>query len=284
MNLKSTLIRSAFLLAICAPWTWADLQAELDDYRSQKSALQAEIKKLDHRASQTDSIAKDEAKRFETTQKRQQEDLLRRQAELDTMQVRIAALAQEQQTEKGQQNAYQLQAENAKAFRIGLARNLARLAQELETLVAQSLPWDRESRLERIRALRHDLENGNAGPDEGLIRLRAIYSEEIRFGDEVVILNKPMTRQNGETVNARLLRIGNQWMMYTDEEEGKYGILIRTRKPEGGVDYTWREELSFEERAAVKLAIDVKLARKPPQMVRLPLSLTLPSIPGEKKP
>ena len=39
--------------------------------------------------------------------------------------------------------------------------------------------------------------------------------------------------------------------------------------------YEWNEELNLEERAAVKLAIDVKQAKKPPQIVKLPVSLSV---------
>lgn len=254
---------------------FADTQTDIDDFKAEKAVLLQEMKKLDIRIAQTDSLAKDEAKRFETTRTRQREDLERRKAELDSMQVKIALVAKEVQAEKNIQGTYSVQVDNAKSFRAGIAKSLALKCVDLEAIVAQSLPWDREPRLERIRALRRDLENGNAAPEEGLTRLQSLYTEEIRFGDEVTIHNRPMIRNDGETVNARILRMGNQWIIYTDEEESKYGVLIRKTGKKGTIEYSWREDLSFEERAAVKLAIDVKLARKPPQMVRLPLSLTL---------
>lgn len=254
---------------------YADTKSDIEDYKAQKAALQQELKKLDVRTAQTDSLAKEEARRFETTRSRQKEDLERRKAELDSMQIKIAAVAKELQEEKGRQGSYAVQVENAKSYRAGIAKSLAAKCSELESIVSSSIPWDREQRLDRIRALRRDLENGNAAPEEGLTRLQALFREEIRFGDEVTIHNRPMIRNDGETVNARILRLGNQWIVYTDEEEGKYGVLVRSAGKTGDVEYTWREDLSFEERSAVKLAIDVKLARKPPQMVRLPLSLTL---------
>lgn len=256
-------------------FVFADTQSDIDDYKAEKVALLQEMKKLDIRIAQTDSLAKDESKRFETTRSRQREDLERRKAELDSMQVKIALVAKDLQAEKNTQGTYSVQVDNAKSFRAGIGKSLALKCVDLETIVAQSLPWDREPRLERIRALRRDLENGNAAPEEGLTRLQSLYTEEIRFGDEVTIHNRPMIRNDGETVNARILRMGNQWVIYTNEEESKYGVLTRKAGKGGAIDYSWREELSFEERAAVKLAIDVKLARKPPQMVRLPLSLTL---------
>jgi hypothetical protein len=53
------------------------------------------------------------------------------------------------------------------------------------------------------------------------------------------------------------------------------------RKVENGkVNYEWNEDLNLEERAAVRLAIEVKQAKKPPQIVNLPVSLSV--VGGEK--
>jgi prefoldin subunit 5 len=272
--MNSLHIRIPLFLVLCASLAWSDLQADIEDFRNQKTALQAEIKKLDFRATQTDSIAKDEAKRFGITESRQQQDLERRKGELDALNTRIASLAKELQSEKSSQGNYSSRVEIAKSFRSSVGQKLAEHCADLEGLISHSLPWDRDIRLDRVRALRRDLENANASPEEGLTRLRAIYAEEIRFGDEVVVQNRPMIRSDGETVNARILRIGNMWIVYSDEEESKYGILVPSKNTKGIVEYTWKENLTFNERAAVKLALDVKLARKPPQMVRLPVSLS----------
>jgi len=253
----------------------ADTQSDIDDFKSQKLALQSELKKLDVRVTQTDSLAKDEAKRFVVTEQRQQDDIGRRKVEFDSLQVKIALVAKDLQAEKNKQSGYQLAVENTKSFRKGVTKDLAQHCRDLETLIAQSLPWDRESRLDRVGALRRDLETGNASPEEGLSRIRAIYAEETRFGDEVVLINRPMVRSDGETVNARVLRIGNQWMLYSDEDGNKYGLLVRSIGKDGKIAYSWKEDFSFEERTALKLAIEVKMARKPPQMVSLPLSLSI---------
>jgi hypothetical protein len=119
------------------------------------------------------------------------------------------------------------------------------------------------------------LENLSATPEEGFARLRAIYTEEIRLGDEVQFSNRPITRNNGEIVNANVLRIGNQWIVYQDDAGLLFGVLSRKIGKDGTSEYKWKEDLSFEERQAVKAAIDVKLARKPPQIVNLPLSLSI---------
>ena len=75
-------------------------------------------------------------------------------------------------------------------------------------------------------------------------------------------------------MNASILRIGNQWMVYVDENGSVYGRLER-KIENGNVVYEWNENLNLEERAAVKLAIEVKQAKKPPQIVNLPVSLSV---------
>ena len=61
---------------------------------------------------------------------------------------------------------------------------------------------------------------------------------------------------------------------YVDENGAQYGRLER-KIENGSVVYEWNENLNLEERAAVKLAIDVKQAKKPPQIVNLPVSLSV---------
>lgn len=269
------LFRSLSVLALCAGLACADLASDLEDYRSQKAALEADLKKLDQRIQSTDSLSRDEARRSALLQERYGADLQRRKAELDSMQVKMQRQAGELQKERNLQSSAQLSSDNAKSYRKALSQNLAGFAQLFENQVATTLPWDREDRVERIRALRRDLESGSATPEEGFSRLRALYTEEIRFGDEVAFAERPLVRKNGETVNAKVLRIGNQWMVYHDDEALRFGVLERRQGKDGKQDFVWREDLSFEERQAVKLAIDVKLARKPPQMVSLPLSLSI---------
>jgi predicted nucleic acid-binding Zn-ribbon protein len=250
-----------------APCAFASQDLDLEDYRSQKAALETEIKRLDQRIKSTDSLAKEEKKRSKVLQGRYQADLERRRAELDSLQANIRRQAAELQAVRNRQARAQNASDNVKAQRNALGKILVEMCSEFEKLVAQTLPWDRENRVARIQALRRDLESGNAEAEEGFSRLRAFYAEEIRFGDEIVVVNSLVTRRDGETVNARILRIGNQWMVYQDDDALRFGVLQR--------NYEWREDLSLEEKQAVKLAIDVKLARKPPQMVSLPLSLII---------
>ena len=88
-------------------------------------------------------------------------------------------------------------------------------------------------------------------PTYGMLVLE-VKGGEIRFEDGIVYI----------TVQGVVLR-SNEF----------YTVLVKDKN--GNVVYEWNEELNLEERSAVKLAIDVKQAKKPPQVVKLPVSLSV---------
>ena len=215
----------------------ADRDAEIRDLKLEKEKLNSEIQKLNR-------------------------------------QIKIKAVAGELQTERNKQARAKNRSDNVAAKRKALRAELAGISKKLEAQVAETLPWERESRLDRVKSLTRDIESGNASEEEGFSRLKSLIAEETKFGDEVAIINSPLTRKNGELINASILRIGNQWMVYSDENGTVFGTLVR-KVENGKVNYEWNEDLNLEERAAVRLAIDVKQAKKPPQIVNLPVSLSV---------
>jgi len=256
--------------------------AQSNDFEQQKAALLAEktgfesdIRKIDAQIAQTDSIAKAEKKFFAEQKTRQKADLERRQGEIGQLNQKLSELSAEINREKASIANSQIRVENTNSTRKALTARLLTYCRKLENFIKTGLPWDIEIRLERTSVLCQDLENSVATPEEGFARLRAIYAEEIRFGDEVQMSNRAITRSNGEVINANVLRIGNQWIVYQDDAGLLYGVLNRKVDKDGKYEYIWKENLSFEERQAVKTAIDVKLSRKPPQMVVLPLSFSI---------
>jgi DNA repair exonuclease SbcCD ATPase subunit len=266
---------SVIFLLISAVFAADDFEQQRDALLAEKQNIQNDIKKINTQIAQTDSLSRAEQKFGKEQQARQKADIERRQSEIEELKQKLSELNSEMQKEKNSISASQTQIENINATRKALGAQLATHCRQLENFIKTSLPWNTEVRLERTYALCQDLESGSATIEEGFARLRAIYAEEIRFGDEVQISNRAITRNNGEIVNANVLRIGNQWIVYQDEAGILYGILNRKIDNAGGYEYKWREDLSFEERQAVKTAIDVKLSRKPPQLVKLPLSLSI---------
>lgn len=266
-----SLALGALILAVAG---FADVDSDIRDLQLQKETLQGEIQKLNAQISATDSMLKADDKRFKTLQERFLADSERRKAEIDSLNSKIKNVASQLQEERSKQARAKNRSENVKAKRKALSLALVAISKQLEAQIEQTIPWEREARLDRAKALSRDLESGNASAEEGFSRLKALIAEEIKFGDEVAIINSPLTRKNGELINAQILRIGNQWMVYGDDNGTVYGALVR-KMENGKISYEWNEDLNLQERSAVKFALDVKQAKKPPQMVTLPVSLSI---------
>ncbi|MCQ2101097.1 MAG: DUF3450 domain-containing protein [Fibrobacter sp.] len=258
----------------------ADVDSDIRDMQLEKEKLNSEIAKLNSQIAATDSMLKADDKRYKTLQERYKQDKERRKSEIDSLNIKIKDVAGQLQQERNKQAHAKNRSENVKSKRKALSVALATISKRLEFQISQTLPWDRETRLDRAKSLTRDIEGGNASEEEAFSRLKALIAEETKFGDEVAIINSPLTRKNGELINAQILRIGNQWMVYADENATVFGSLVRKCGGDAGkgcasVEYEWNEDLNLEERAAVKFAIDVKQAKKPPQMVTLPVSLSI---------
>ena len=253
---------------------FADRDAEIRDLKLEKDKLNSEIQKLNRQIASTDSMLKADDSRYKTLQARYKADTERRRSEIDTLNAKIKNVAAELQTERNKQARAKNKSDNVASKRKALREELAGISKRLEAQVAQTLPWERESRLDRVKSLTRDIESGNASEEEAFSRLKSLVAEETKFGDEVAIINSPLTRKDGELINAAILRIGNQWMVYSDDNGTVFGVLVR-KMFDGKIVYEWNEDLNLEERAAVKLALDVKQAKKPPQVVKLPVSLSV---------
>ena len=268
------LLPFVLLVLLVSGQALADRASEIQDLKLEKEKLNSEIQKLNRQIASTDSMLKVDDSRYKTLQQRYKADSERRRAEIDSLNNKIKAVAGDLQAERNKQARAKNRTDNVAAKRKALRAELAGISKRLESQIAQTVPWELESRLDRAKSLTRDIESGNASEEEGFSRLKSLIAEETKFGDEVAIINSPLTRKNGEVINAAILRIGNQWMVYSDDNGTVFGSLVR--KVDGGkVVYEWNEDLNLEERAAVKLALDVKQAKKPPQVVKLPVSLSI---------
>ena len=207
-------------------------------------------------------------------QARYSEDSERRRAEIDSLNVKIRGVAAQLQEERQKQAHAKNRNDNVAAKRKALRSAMLSICKQLERQVAMTVPWERDARLERVRSLARDIESGNAAEEESFSRIKAVIQQEIKFGDEVAIVNAPLTRKNGELINAQILRIGNQWMVYSDENGTVYGNLVR-RASKGKITYEWNENLELWEREIIRYAIDMKLAKKPPQIIAMPVTLSV---------
>lgn len=251
----------------------ARLEADLRKARADVEKAKRDAAKAEADLSRTDSLLKEEAARASASARRAAADRERREKENAALQARVqetqglidrerAALA------RGQNDEDEIK---ARQKRLGLL--IAGYCDSLAARIESGLPWDNEARLDRVRALKKDLETGSATVDEGFARFNAALKEEIKAGDEIALFNKAVTRKNGEVVNAQVLKIGNQWLAYMDEEGKRFGVLER----KAGGAWEWREDPGFSERNRIKAAIEIKSAKRPPGLAVLDLGLALAS-------
>ncbi len=250
----------------------ARLENDIQKVRAEIAQTKKEIAKADAEINKTDSILKDEITRANQSEERAAKDRERREKENQTLQNHLKEIQAKINTEKSLQGRHSNAMDEIKGRGKNLSLTLAGYCDSLIFRIENGLPWEKEPRLDRLKALRRDLETGAATPDEGLARLSASLREEIKLGDEISLLNKPITKKNGDVVNAQVLKIGNQWMVYKDEEEKAFGVL----EHKGG-QWEWREDLSFAEKNQIRMAIEVKSAKRAPQLITLSLGMDINS-------
>lgn len=245
------------------------LDADLQKARADLAQSKKDVQKAEAELAKTDSLMRDEAQRAAQTQDRQAKDLARRSQENAALQARM----QETQGKVDAEHAAAARSQNAvdeiKARQKQLALTLAGYCDSLIARIQGGMPWDQEARVDRVRALKKDLETGSASPEEGYARLAAVLKDETKAGDEVAVFSKPLTRKHGEVVNAQILKIGNQWLAYMDDEAKNFGVLERAAN--GAWD--WREDVTFAEKNRIRNALEVKSAKRPPQLVILDLGI-----------
>ncbi len=274
--MKSLLMsRTCFSLLGMALWSGAiaqDLGVETSRIKADIVRMKREVQRAESDIRHTDSLIREEEALATKNQQRWQADRERREKENQVMSSRLQEIRAKITVEHGRLQSSRNGSDELRAKDKALLHQLAGVADSLRRRIESSLPWDLEARSERILALKRDLEAGSTTPDEAWSRLSAILKDEIKNGDEVILLNRPLTRQNGEVINAQLLKLGNQALIYMDEDGKKFGMLEKTVSKEKSA-FVWREDLSTEERNTIKKALAVKAGREPPQLI--PLGITL---------
>jgi hypothetical protein len=273
MHRKAGIALAAALLAAAAPRAQdtdaARLEADLQKARTEVERSKKEVQKAEGELRRTDSLLRGENERAAAAEQRAAQDRERREKENATLAARVQETQGKINQERSSLGRLQNDEDEIKARQKRLALLLAGYCDSLARRIESGLPWDNESRLDRVRGLKKDLEAGSATVDEGFARLNAILKEETKNGDEITLTSKPITLKNGELVNAQVLKIGNQWLAYMDEEGKRFGVL--ERNPGGA--WEWREDPGFEEKNRIKAAIEIKSAKRPPSLALLDLGL-----------
>ncbi len=283
--MKHNHTRQAFMaLALFMGLTTAQTQDPAEEAARLKADIARLKKDVQHAAAdlqRTDSLTREENAAAAQNLDRWKRDKERRDKENQALNLRIQETRSKINAEQSRMRGYLNNVEELKSRDKSLLKTFTGLADSLLVRVEAAPPWDVEIRRDRILSLKRDLEAGTSTPEEAFGRLTALLKEEIKNGDEIALFSRPLTRQNGEVVNAQILKLGNQAMIYMDEEGKRFGVLekhVENRKSA----YAWREDLSFEEKNAVKLALTVKAGREAPQLVPLSLALSLDAASTEK--
>lgn len=234
-----------------------------------KAQLQKDIAQIDEKIRFNDSLIRKDKERFELLQKRALNDIENKETEILGLEGKVDTLQNEIERLSGSIESIKAQERAIIAQRSYLSDQLIQHCQNLKNGVAKSLPWDKEKRIARITALKKDLETGSAQIEDGLSRLLSLINEEISFGDDIVLEERTVQRNDGSSVIAQMLRLGNLWIAYVDKNKNSYGILSR----QNDTSFAWREELSFSEREEVRTAIRVKESKKAPQLTPLTVDL-----------
>lgn len=246
---------------------------ETERLRADIERLKRDIQRADADIRRTDSLARMEQTAATRAQERLKRDRERREKENAALEERVRDARNRIAQEKSRGDGYVNATGEVEAREKAVLALLAHVADTLAVRIDGGIPWDNETRRERILSLRRDIEAGTASAEEAFTRLGALLREETKGGDEVVLSSRPLTRQNGEVINAQALKIGNQLIVYVDEDGKKFGMLERADGT-GPATWTWREDLSLAERTAVKRAIAVKAGRETPRLATLNISLS----------
>ncbi|MDQ3001032.1 MAG: DUF3450 domain-containing protein [Fibrobacterota bacterium] len=259
----------------------ARLDSEIQKARSEIAQAKKDVQKAEAEVRKTDSLLREEAARTVQADERQAKDRERREKENASLQSRLQETQAKINAERSGQGRWQNAQDEIKARQKRLTGVLAGYCDSVVARIEAAPPWDRAPRLDRVRSLKKDLEAGSSSVEEGFARLNALVKEEIKSGDEIAVFNKPVTRKSGDMVNAQVLKIGNQWIVYVDDEGERFGILERTAAAGGTSTWEWREDPGFAEKNRIKAALEVKSAKRPPQLVVLDLGLALEAAPSK---
>ena len=273
-GMASAALRTAALAAFAAllaaaPAAAQDAEGDIQRARAEIAKAKKEIQRADAELRRTDSLMRGEASAAAQAEERHAKDRERREKEIAALQGRLQEAQGKIGAEKAALARHQNGVDEIKSREGHIRKLLAGYCDSLAARVEAGLPWDNQARLDRIRALGRDLEAGTASPEEGLARFSAILKEEVKAGDEIAVFSRPVVRGDGSTVNAQILRLGNQWLVYMDEEGKHFGAMER----QGG-KWAWREDLAFGEKNRIREAIEVKSAKRPPQLVVLDLGVS----------
>ncbi|MEO6095904.1 MAG: DUF3450 family protein, partial [Fibrobacteria bacterium] len=193
---------AALLIAAAIPlaaWSQesesARLESAIQKARTEMAQAKKDAAKADAELRKTDSLLREETTRAAQAEERQARDRERREKENASLQTRIQETQAKINAERAGLSRHQNAQDEIKARQKRLTMVLAGYCDSVAARIEAGPPWEREGRIDRVKSLKKDLEAGSANLEEGFARLNAAIKEEIKGGDEIAVLNKPVTRK-----------------------------------------------------------------------------------------
>lgn len=147
-------------------------------------------------------------------------------------------------------------------------------AKELRPVLAASLPFRLDKRLEALDLLIRDVEGGSISPEEAMNRLWSLEQNERRLAQEAEVYTGDFSEDAGDPVQVKFLRVGKQLMAFSSLDGSKLGMLRPSHPADSGsAGWEWvrEKEMDRDTRQALKRAIATAEGKAVPGFVTFPI-------------
>ena len=214
------------------------------------------------------SEEKDIAKKNEEKRKLQYDGLLNEKQDLIK---NIETLDKKIEIKLADINKAKRKAAFAKSQIEALQSVVRRQVANLEKEVEKSFDFQLAQRKERVKLILFDIDNGKVSPEEAINRLWDVYKSEHQLASEAELFTGMKMNERNQKEPVKYLRLGKQIMMFKSDNDLNVGILV---KQDSGYQWLGNRDLTFEQRSAVKTAVETAEGKKDPKFVNVPIWLS----------
>lgn len=272
------LLKGILVIILAVSFAWAAPPgADVDTL-----ALKRAIKQAQKKSKEVSAKIREESSRYQAYLQRTQKRINDRRKQLQQVAAQkdsLDALIRERRSARDHQER------KAREFEHRFSRFLEMIRSQtnaMRSMVQTGFPFEKDKRLSPMDLLIQDIDRKDVSPEEAFHRFWTLCDAEQRMGTDCEIASVEITLPQGQTIPVKMLRVGKQFLAYRSLENEKYGLLqIRPSASGDASSYAWRHgDLTFEERRAIKLAVEVKEGKRPPQLVPLPYSFQWDKVEG----
>ncbi|MHC5082002.1 MAG: DUF3450 family protein, partial [Planctomycetota bacterium] len=213
---------------------------------------------------------REERYRVEALHRTEMRSLQDRAAELkarkESLQARMASLREEIEKTKRAVADHQKETVRIQAVLAKARTAIDAAAKQLRDWITRSIPFRLSERLATLEAF---LEKRDEGPPQDRVRrLHKILEYEIVLGSTSEAYRSRITLGENRIPRARCMRLGTVTIAFITEDGKTAGILAENRDG----NPTWKTDLGFWERWALKRGLEILERRRPPVFIRFPMN------------